>query len=104
MENRRSYKDSIKINKQALDLIDIKKFLISGKDISDIKYNIRFYISISEDQFDELKNFMSQYTDVFGADLDIFNYIADDEFIAYCEKRYPNIHWGEEIIERHWVR
>ena len=96
-----SYEDSIKISQQALDLIDIKKFLISGKDISDIKYDIRFYIHISEDK---VKNFMSQYPDIFGIDLDIFNYIEDDEFISYCRKRYPNIYWGEEIIERHWVR
>ena len=104
MENRRSYEDSIKINKQALDLIDVKKFLISGKDVFDIMYDIRFYISISEDKFNELKKFMSQYLDIFGTDLDIFNYIDDNEFITYCKKRYPDIHWGEEIIERHWVR
>ena len=97
-----SYEDSIKISQQALDLIDIKKFLISGKDISDIKYDIRFYIYISEE--DKVKNFMLQYSDIFGIDLDIFNYIEDDEFISYCRKRYPDIYWGEEIIERHWVR
>lgn len=97
-----SYEDSNKISQQALDLIDIKKFLISGKNISDIKYDIRFYIHISEDK--EVKNFMSQYSDIFGIDLDIFNYIEDNEFISYCRKRYPNIYWGEEIIERHWVR
>ena len=96
-----SYEDSIKISQQALDLIDIKKFLISGKDISDIKYDIRFYIYISGDK---VKNFMSQYSEIFGIDLDIFNYIEDDEFISYCRKRYPDIYWGEEIIERHWVR
>jgi hypothetical protein len=95
-----SYEDSIKISQQALDLIDVKKFLISGKDISDIKYDIRFYIYISEDK---VKNFISQYSDIFGIDLDIFNYIEDDEFINYCKKRYPDICWGNEIIERHWV-
>lgn len=98
---KHSYKDSINITQQALDLIDIKKFLISGKDISDIKYDIRFYIHISEDK---VKNFMSQYSDIFGIDLDIFNYIGDDEFISYCKKRYPDIYWGEEIIERYWVK
>jgi len=98
---KHSYKDSINITQQALDLIDIKKFLISGKDISDIKYDIRFYIHISEDK---VKNFMSQYSDIFGIDLDIFNYIGDDEFISYCKRRYPDIYWEEEIIERHWVK
>ena len=101
MTMKYSYEDSIKISQQALDLIDIKKFLISGKNISDIEYDILFYIHTSENE--EVKNFMLQYSDVFGVDLDIFNHIDNAEFMDYCKKRYPDIYWGNEIIERHWV-
>lgn len=100
-----SYEDSIKISQQALDLIDIKKFLISGKEICEVIYNIEDYFENSdEEEIQKLKYFMKDYPDIFGKTLELFNYIDDDEFISYCRKRYPDIYWGEEIIERYWVR
>lgn len=51
----------------------------------------------------EIDNFMFNYPEIFGENYEIFNYMIDDEFINYCKKRYPNIHWQTEIIERHWV-
>ena len=46
---------------------------------------------------------MKKYPQIFGNPPEIFNYIGQDEFIEYCIKRYPEVRWGHEVIERFWV-
>jgi len=46
---------------------------------------------------------MYQHINVFGKPPELFNYMTDDEFLEYCQEKYPDIHWGDEFIERHWV-
>jgi hypothetical protein len=29
--------------------------------------------------------------------------MSQDEFMEYCKKRYPEVKWGYEFIERYWV-
>ena len=50
-----------------------------------------------------VEEYMKQYPSVFDNPPDIFNYMSQDEFMEYCKKRYPEIKWGYEFIERYWV-
>ena len=44
----------------------------------------------------EIKNFMDEHEDIFEGM--IFNWMTADEFLKYCEKRYPQVKWHTEII------
>ena len=46
---------------------------------------------------------MKQYPEVFSENAELFNYMTDYEFIEYCKKRYPEVIWASEFIERYWV-
>lgn len=99
-----TYKQGINITHQALNLLDIKKFLIRNKEPQDIRWAIEDYIDDGDgEDVWAVEEFMKQYPKIFGNPPEIFNYIGDDEFIEYCCKRYPEIKWGHEIIERFWV-
>lgn len=101
-----TYEQAIDICEKALDLLDIKKFLISEEEVRNIMVDIEDYINTCRYlayNVEEIDSFMSNYPEIFGQNYEIFNYMTDDEFIDYCKKRYPNIHWGNEVIERHWV-
>lgn len=105
----KTYKETIEICEQALDFLDIKRFLVLNKDVDAIIDNIEFYlyenqtVNCNKENLKKLNEFMSEYPEIFGDLGELFNSITDDEFIEYCQKRYPEIHWGHEVIERYWV-
>ena len=100
-----NYNECIEICEKALDLIDVKQFLIDGKEPSDIIYDIEeHYVDPISDDTYMLEYYMKEYPEIFGEEDPMpFNYMTSDEFIEYCEKRYPDIHWGHEFIEKYWV-
>ena len=105
MKRNLSYTECIRICEKALDLLDIRKFLIKDKTAHDIIWDIEDYYNdpINNDTY-MLEYFMKEYPEIFGEeDPQPFNYMTDDEFITYCEKRYPDVSWGHEWTERHWV-
>lgn len=102
------YKKAISITEEALNLIDLRSFLIRGRDLGDIYNLISGYIADPyNNEANSVKEFMVYYPEVFESSAfngyDIFNYMAEDEFLKYCKKRYPEIHWGSEVVERYWV-
>ena len=105
MKNEFGYKETIEITEKALDILDIKKFLIKDKDPHEIMNDIDDYIEDGDgEDVWKVEYFMKEYPEIFGDPwFSIFNYMDDDEFITYCKKRYPEIHWGHEFIERYWV-
>ena len=105
MKDKYTYVESIEICEKALDLLNVRKFLIKDKSPHEIMWDIEEYyndpMSIGTD---EIEYFMKEYPEVFGKDNpEIFNYMTDDEFLNYCEKRFPDIRWGYEYVERYWV-
>lgn len=105
MNKEYTYLTSIEITEKALDILNIKQFLVKDKELNSIMDDIRYYIEIGNEQdAQKVENYLKQYPSIFSNEPDIFNYMADDEFMEYCQKRYPEIHWGYEFIERYWVR
>ena len=104
-KDKLGYKESIEITEKALDILDIKKFLIKDKEPHGIMWDIDDYIiNTNGEDARKVEYFMKEYPEVFGNPwFSIFNYMNDDEFIEYCKKRYPEIRWGYECIERYWV-
>ena len=105
--NEVDYYEAIKICEQALDLINIKDFLIKDKELHEIITNIDDYVALHQNDIcKELYNFMEQYKNIFGYKdwpLEIFNYMTSDEFMDYCQKRFPDIKWRNEVIEHNYV-
>lgn len=96
------YREQIELTEQALDLLNIKAFLIHGEELEDIYKAIQWYIDDNDtEEVHKVRRFMDGYDDFFHGD--IFNWMTSDEFIEYCIKRYPEIRWGHEIVERFWV-
>lgn len=99
-----NYRESIKICEQALDYLDVKKFLRHGCEPNDIMTNLEEYVNAHhEDDAIRAYYFMKQYPEVFSENAELFNYMTDYEFIDYCKKRYPEVIWASEFIERYWV-
>ena len=99
-----NYEQSIQICEEALDLMNVKNFLEDNEEVKIIMNNIEESYNAYPHCSKNVTNFMLQYPEIFGKDdPQLFNYMNQDEFINYCEKRYPNIHWGYETIERYWV-
>ena len=97
-----TYKESMELTKQALDKLDIKRFLRQGREVYDIVWDIEHYLIIeSRKDLKEFWDYLTLHEDFFKGEL--FNYMTADELIEYCQKRYPDIHWQEEIIEKHYV-
>lgn len=88
---------------KALDLHpNLKSFLKKDLEVYEIRDNIIDDIEINPDNKKELLDYMKKEEDFFCGD--IFNWMTEDEFIAYCKKKFPNIKWESQIIERYWVR
>ena len=99
-----NYRESIKICEQALDYLDVKKFLHHGCEPQDITTKLEEYVNAHhEDDAIRAYYFMKQYPEVFSENAELFNYMTDYEFIDYCKKRYPEVIWASEFIERYWV-
>lgn len=105
-----------RITKEALDKIDIKKYLTHGVEIMDVMEAIQRQvecIAASDgtpaqnnymQEYQDAYNFMKQHTDVFDDPaIEIFNCMTDNEFFIYLQNRYPYIKWGHEYIERIYV-
>ena len=105
-----------RITKEALDKIDIQKYLVPGVEIIDvigaIQEQIRFMAATENtanwgdytQDYQDAYNFMKQHTDVFDDPaIEIFNCMTDSEFLIYLQNRYPYIRWGHEYIERIYV-
>lgn len=102
--NKFNYTESIEICEKALNLIDIKNFLLHGKDLNEIIQDIEnYYEDPLSDCPWEVEYFIKEYPEIFGNPPELFNYMTDDEFLEYCKKRYPEVRWGYEYIERYWV-
>lgn len=97
-----TYEESMELTKQALDKLDIKRFLRQGREVFDIVSDIEHYLIIeSREDLEEFWNYLDLHEDFFKGE--VFNFMTDYEFMEYCEQRYPDIHWQEEIIEKHYV-
>lgn len=98
-----SYKDIIDITYKALDFIPIQHFLKKDLTIKEIWNNIEGYQLKNNQCYlnNDLFEYMSKYNDFFEGD--IFNWITEDELITYCEQRYPNVRWTEEIIIKNYI-
>ena len=97
-----TYKETIEITEQALDLFPVKDFLKSGEDVEKVMSNIEQEITNHLDNYPALENFMFEHKNVFD-EYDIFNEMMDYEFIRYCEKRFTEIKWGHEVRDIWWV-
>ena len=98
-----TYKEIIMYTYTALDLIpDLKRFFQKGMPpthiMNDIYDAISFYHIYDNTP---VTQYMEKYKDFFQND--IFNWITESEFIAYCERRFPEIKWGHQIIEEYWI-
>ena len=106
MKNQFTYKETMDTTAEALDLLDIKSFLQKDLELYSIMMDIQDYIDYSykEDAI-AVQNFMKQKYPMFGEYLEteIFNWMTGDEFIDYCKKRYPEVKWGYQNIEKYWV-
>lgn len=97
-----TYEKSMELTKQALDKLDIKQFLRQGREVFDIVSDIEHYLIIeSREDLEEFWDYLDLHEDFFKGE--VFNFMTDYEFMEYCEQRYPDIHWQEEIIEKHYV-
>ena len=104
MKEKYSYTESIEICEKALDILNIKQFLLIGEEVYDIMHAIEDYIEDGDgEDVWKVEYFMKEYPEVFYNPPELFNYMTEDEFLEYCKKRYPEIHWGYECIERYWV-
>lgn len=102
MKEYYTYEESIRLTEQALDLLDIKQFLRQGREVFDIVSDIEHYLIIeSREDLEEFWDYLDLHEDFFKGE--VFNYMTDYEFMEYCRKRYPDIRWQEEIIEKHYV-
>lgn len=102
MKKYYTYNESMRLAEQALDLLDIKSFLRKGREVYDIVSDIEHFLIIEpQENLKEFWDYLTLHEDFFKGEL--FNYMTADELIEYCQKRYPDIHWQEEIIERHYV-
>ena len=98
------YRESIKVCSKALDMINVKEFLILGQEPYDIMNDIEDYVDKVENETTcQVITYMKQYPEIFGKIPELFNYMTDDEFITYCKERYPEVEWAYEIRERYWV-
>ena len=108
MNNKYGYHKSIEICEQALDMLDVKYFLQSGKSVNSIMDELEAYIYnfVAENEdANKVFSFMLEYPEIFCDDPpELFNYMTDDEFLNYCKKRFPEIKWMYECIERYWVQ
>lgn len=104
MKKEYNYTESIEICEKALDLLNVKQFLKKDAEPHDILWAIEDYINDgNREEVWVIEEFIKKYPQIFGNPPEIFNYIGEDEFIEYCIKRYPEVRWGHEVIERFWV-
>ena len=98
----KDYKKAIALSYQALDLIpDLKKFFIPNQTVEYIMDEIEDAIYLYAYAGKPVEKFLQEHHDVFKGM--IFNWLNTYEFLDYCKKRYPEIKWGSEVIERFWV-
>lgn len=96
------YDEILRIEYGALDLYPIKKFLKKDTEIQTIMHAIEDAIEIEPHELNpKFWTYMKEYEDFFQND--IFNWIAEDEFVKYCENRFPNIKWQHEIVETYTI-
>jgi hypothetical protein len=101
MKNNYNYEESIMICEIALDMLNIRQFLVKDEDLTDIIEKINQYYNNNpmEDNVDLTKMFMKQYPEIFGENNpQLFNYMTEDEFVCYCQERYPEIKWHSEVV------
>ena len=99
----RSVAAEISLSKQALDIYGkVRNFLDRGAEVDDIMNIIEEDIDTQpKEENKELWDFMNNHKAVFQND--IFNCMTEYEFIDYCRERYPDINWGQEVVERYWI-
>lgn len=99
----RQYEKEISLSKQALDIYGkVRNFLDRGAEVDDIMDIIEEDIDTHpKEENKELWDFMNNHKAVFQND--IFNCMTEYEFIDYCRERYPDINWGQEVVERYWI-
>ena len=97
-----SYEEILSISYGALDLIpDLKKFFIRSNTIDYIMDDIEDAIYLHAYAGQPVEKYLEEHQDFFKGM--IFNWLGTDEFLRYCKKRFPEIKWGYEVIERIWV-
>ena len=104
MRKEYSYTESIKICEKALDMLNIKSFLIIEEELHNIMRAIEDYIDDGDgEDIQKVEEFMEQYPEIFHNPPELFNYMTEDEFLGYCQKRFPEIYWGHEVVENYWI-
>lgn len=106
MKKKFSYAESIEICEKVLDMIPIQTYLGLGLEPNDIMWDIEcdLHAGIKDGRTLPIYIYMLDYPEIFGDDPpELFNYMTDVEFMTYCQKRFPEIKWGHETIERYWV-
>lgn len=97
-----SYDELLKIEYGALDLFSIKDFLKKDAEAWAIRRAIEDAVEIEPHELNpNFWEYMEEHEDFFKGD--IFNWMDEDEFIKYCQDRFPDIKWQSEYIERHWI-
>ena len=97
-----TYKEIIELSYQALDLIpDLKKFLVKNQTIEYTMDEIEDAIYLRAYAGQPVEKFMEEHKEFFRGI--IFNWLDVNEFLTYIKKRYPEVKWGSEIIERIWI-
>ena len=98
-----TYKKIKELNYKALNLYpNLRDFLLSGEEVSDIMDAIEADMKVNPNDKKELTNFLNENQDFFQGNL--FNWMNEYDFIEYCKDIYADIYWYDELIEKHWVR
>ena len=105
--NIMNYTETIQIIEKALDKLTIKDFLEQslGDELTEIMKNLEESLEyeFSQGNGKEVYEYMKQYPEIFGNPPELFNYMDEYEFLEYCQKKFPEIYWGHEIVEKYWI-
>ena len=96
-----SYTQGLDLSYQALDLFPVKDFLEQDRTLTEVINIINQELMVNANTYQKLWNFLEAYEDHFQGN--IFNYMTDYEFLVYCQKHFPDIKWGHEIVDKYWV-
>ena len=100
-DKKYSYKECLELSYKALDLIpNLKEIFYQSASLDNIMldiYDAVYYHAAGQ----AVEDFLNEHFDFFKGS--IFNWMTDDEFIQYCNSRFPEISWGHRVKEEYWV-
>lgn len=97
-----TYQEILKETYKLLDMIDIKSYCAPELEGWQIMRKIEGdYYNASPNADPRVLQYMEEHQDFFQ--WYVFNWIDECDFIEYCEKRYPEIKWHTEVIEKTYI-